>query len=94
MPKESAVGFQSDTITLPLLLPIVKQICVHGSNDLLIFLRREKKWRRNRFDLSDSVHACEYQNVQKPFSKRTGERIEPAHKLEVRLEPDNFTEEK
>lgn len=53
-----------------------------------------KRRRRDHFDLSESVHASEYSNVKRPVDPRTNEPIEPAHKFEVILEPDNFTEEK
>jgi arginyl-tRNA---protein transferase len=33
-------------------------------------------------------------NVKRPIDKETKEPIEPAHKFEVTLEPDTFTEEK
>lgn len=32
--------------------------------------------------------------MKKPIDKRTKESIEPAHKFEVTLEPDQFTKEK
>ena len=57
-------------------------------------LFREKKRRKNRFDLSDAVHESEYQHVKRPIDTRIQRQIEPAHKFEVTLEPDNFTEEK
>lgn len=57
-------------------------------------LLREKKRRRNRFDLADAVHESEHQHVKRPTDTRTQEQIEPAHKFEVILEPDKFTEEK
>ena len=55
---------------------------------------REKRRRRDRFDLNDSIHASEYGNVKKPFNVQTKIPIEPAHRFEVTLEPDSFTEEK
>jgi len=57
-------------------------------------LLREKSRRKNRFDLSDAVHESEYQHVQRPIDSRIQEPIEPAHRFEVTLEPDEFTEEK
>ena len=57
-------------------------------------LAREKKRRKNNFDLYGAVHECEYCNVRRPIDTRTKEAIEPAHKFEVTLEPDEFTEEK
>lgn len=32
--------------------------------------------------------------MKKPIDRRTQEVVEPAHKFEINLEPDNFTEEK
>ena len=56
--------------------------------------RREKKRRRNRFDVFEAVHESEYRCVRRPIDTRTKEPIEPAHEFEVALEPDDFTEEK
>jgi arginine-tRNA-protein transferase len=47
---------------------------------------REKARRRNEFDLCKSVHGCDYSRLKTP--------PEPAHKFEVTLETNNFTEEK
>lgn len=55
---------------------------------------REKKHRRNRFDTCEAVHEAEYNNVKRPVDPRTKKTIEPAHKLDVSLEPDHFTKEK
>lgn len=54
----------------------------------------EKRRRRNCFSLNETVLGCEYITVKKPVDKRTKEPIEPAHKFEVTLEPDLFTQEK
>ncbi|TWU78980.1 Arginyl-tRNA--protein transferase 1 [Metarhizium rileyi] len=48
--------------------------------------RQEVKRRDNEFSLVDRVHEAEYEKLQTP--------PEPAHKLVVTLEEDNFTEEK
>ncbi|KAI9869362.1 MAG: Arginyl-tRNA--protein transferase 1 [Trichoglossum hirsutum] len=48
--------------------------------------REEKTRGRNIFDLHESVHGCEYSRLKNP--------PEPAHKFEVTLESNNFTEEK
>ena len=55
---------------------------------------RQKKARRDKFDLLDAVHRAEYSSVKRPVGKRSGEPIEPAHKLEINLEPDSLTKEK
>lgn len=44
--------------------------------------------------MSDAIHGCEYGNVQRPIDPRTQSPIEPAHRFEVSLEPNTFTEEK
>ena len=62
--------------------------------DVLYFYFREKKKRRNHFDLGRVVHEAEYKNVKKPIDTRTKSILEPAHKFEVNLEPDSFTAEK
>lgn len=48
--------------------------------------KKEAKQRDNLFVLADRIHEAEYDRVQLP--------PEPAHKLEVTLETDEFTEEK
>ena len=55
---------------------------------------REKRRRKNHFDTCKAVHESEYERVGKPIDTRTNAPIEPAHKFEVTLEPDKFTEEK
>ena len=55
---------------------------------------REKKRQKNVFDVCKAVHESEYQQVKRPIDTRTKKPIEPAHKFEVTLGPDNFTEEK
>ena len=57
-------------------------------------LYREKKHRKNNFDVCEAVHESEYRYVRRPIDTRTKEPLESAHKFEVVLEPDNFTEEK
>jgi arginine-tRNA-protein transferase len=57
-------------------------------------LSREKKTQRDIFDLKTSVHKSEYSNLKRPINPKTKKQIEPAHKFEVTVEPDNFTEEK
>lgn len=48
--------------------------------------KAEKGQQRNSFGLIEAIHESEYSNIKRP--------PEPAHRLEVSLEPDNFTEEK
>lgn len=55
---------------------------------------REKKRCKNKFDVYEAVHGSEYRCVRRPIDTRTKELVEPAHKFEVALEPDSFTEEK
>ncbi len=55
---------------------------------------REKKRRKNHFHVCQAVHESEYQRVERPTDTRTNEPIKPAHRFEVTLEPDSFTEEK
>ena len=55
---------------------------------------REKRRTRDVFDLHDSVHKSEYENVRRPIDPKTKLPIEPSHKFEVNLEADNFSEEK
>ena len=55
---------------------------------------REKRRRRNNFDVCQAVHESEYCFLRRPIDNRVKEPIEPAHKFEVALEPDDFTEEK
>ncbi|PSN61196.1 arginine-tRNA-protein transferase 1 [Corynespora cassiicola Philippines] len=48
--------------------------------------KEEKARQRNTFDLVSAVHESEYANVKRP--------PEPAHRFEVTLEPDSFSQEK
>lgn len=48
--------------------------------------RAGKAEQKNNFNLISAIHESEYSNVKKP--------LEPAHRFEVSLEPDAFTEEK
>ncbi|MCJ1234910.1 Arginyl-tRNA--protein transferase 1 [Varicellaria rhodocarpa] len=56
--------------------------------------KTEKKRRRNKFDLSEAIRNIDFKQIQKPLDPSTKVPIEPAHKLEITLEPDEFTEEK
>lgn len=56
--------------------------------------RDAKRLKRDKFDVVDAVHKAEYDCLPKPTGKKTGKPIEPAHKLEITLEPDNCTKEK
>ena len=55
---------------------------------------REKRLRRDRFDLSRAVHESEYTLLQRPIDPATHQPIEPDHKFVVTLGPDTFTDEK
>lgn len=57
-------------------------------------LLREKKWRKNHFDLRTAVHEAESQCIKRPIDPRCKEPIGPAHEFEVDLEPDSYSEEK
>lgn len=56
--------------------------------------RAEKRRRKTTFDLEASVHASEYPSLERPLDPRTKQRAEPAHKFEIDLEFDHFSEEK
>ncbi|EXJ82632.1 arginine-tRNA-protein transferase [Capronia epimyces CBS 606.96] len=56
--------------------------------------REQKRRTRDRFDLLSAVHQAESNNIKRPFDRKTGQPIEPAHKFEVNLEGDSFTKEK
>lgn len=55
---------------------------------------REKKLRRDHFDLSEAVHEAEFAHLQRPIDPATQEALEPDHHFTVTLESDGFTEEK
>ncbi|KAK2758282.1 Arginyl-tRNA--protein transferase 1 [Arachnomyces sp. PD_36] len=57
-------------------------------------LYREKRLRKQFFDLLKSVYETEYVNVKRPINPSTKQPIEPAHRFEVVTEPDTFTQEK
>lgn len=56
--------------------------------------RDVKRQKRDKFDVAEAVHKAEYSCVPRPVGKKTHTPIEPAHKFEVTLEPDNCTKEK
>ena len=68
-------------------LPLAKPV-------LIVNIQSEKKRRRNKFDLSEAIRNIDFKQIQKPLDPSTKVPIEPAHKLEITLEPDEFTEEK
>jgi hypothetical protein len=55
---------------------------------------REKRQNRDKFDLKKAIHCAEYSKLKRPKGKKSGQRIEPAHKFEVNLEADSSTKEK
>ena len=55
---------------------------------------REKKRLRNEANLQQKLHEAEYSNLPRPYDKKAKSHLAPAHKFEVSLEPDSFTEEK
>ncbi|MCJ1338591.1 Arginyl-tRNA--protein transferase 1 [Bachmanniomyces sp. S44760] len=59
-----------------------------------MFFVREKKRRRNNFDLTTAIHEAEYCNLERPGDPTHQDPIEPDHKFEVVLEADSFTNEK
>ncbi|KAL9596162.1 MAG: hypothetical protein Q9219_005982 [cf. Caloplaca sp. 3 TL-2023] len=59
-----------------------------------LYESRQKRWRKNHFDLHTAIHEAEFSHVERPTNPKTKEPIAPAHKFEVYLEPDNYTEEK
>jgi arginyl-tRNA---protein transferase len=56
--------------------------------------REEKQRRKTMFDLQASVHASEYADLERPVDPKTKERVEPAHKFDIKLESDFFSKEK
>ncbi|KAI9733590.1 MAG: Arginyl-tRNA--protein transferase 1 [Cirrosporium novae-zelandiae] len=56
--------------------------------------REEKRFRKQNFDPVHEIHRCEYDGLKRPVDPKTKQPIEPAHRFEVTLEPDEFTEEK
>lgn len=52
---------------------------------------REKKYRKNTFDLKQRVHEAEYNQLKRPIDPKTKMPIEPAHKFEVNIESDSFS---
>ncbi|EDN10132.1 conserved hypothetical protein [Histoplasma mississippiense (nom. inval.)] len=56
--------------------------------------REEKKLRKSKFDLLQRVHEVEYTNVKKLRDPKTKRAIEPAHRFEVNIESDSFSQAK
>ena len=44
--------------------------------------------------MSQRIHEPDYDRLPQPVDPKDGKPIQPAHKLEVTLEPDSYTEEK
>ncbi|KAL2360958.1 hypothetical protein RJZ56_006181 [Blastomyces dermatitidis] len=56
--------------------------------------REEKKLRKTKFDLLHRVHEVEYTNVKRPRDPKTKRPIEPAHRFDVNIESDSFSQAK
>ncbi|OJD20243.1 hypothetical protein ACJ73_08422, partial [Blastomyces percursus] len=56
--------------------------------------REEKKLRKTKFDLLQRVHEVEYANVKRPRDPKTKRPIEPAHRFDVNIESDSFSQAK
>ncbi|RMD40680.1 hypothetical protein DV735_g4439, partial [Chaetothyriales sp. CBS 134920] len=63
-------------------------------SDISLLKPLEKKAKRDKFNLLESVHLAEYSNVKRPVGRKLNKPIEPAHKFKVTLEGDSFTKEK
>ncbi|KAI4144791.1 MAG: hypothetical protein LQ340_006532 [Diploschistes diacapsis] len=61
---------------------------------MVVVREREKRHRKQEFDIFERVHEPDYKYMQRPVNPVNGKPIEPEHKLEVNIEQDNFTEEK
>jgi arginine-tRNA-protein transferase len=55
---------------------------------------REKKQRKEKFDVIKAVHEAEYSYLQRPIDPKTKQPIEPAHKFEVSIEGDSISQRK
>lgn len=55
---------------------------------------REKKQRKEKFDVVKAVHEAEYSNLKRPIDPKTKRPIEPAHKFEVTIEGDSISQRK
>jgi arginyl-tRNA---protein transferase len=64
-------------------------IATHGTGEF-----REKKRRKQNFDLLTVIHEAEYRNVKRLIDPETKRPIEPAHKFEVTLESDSISQRK
>lgn len=55
---------------------------------------REKRRRKNHFDLQTVIHEPESINISRPVDPKTEKLIRPAKEFDVHLESDNYSEEK
>ena len=55
---------------------------------------RKTRLRKNQFNICERIHEAEYKTLGRPNDPKGGKLLEPAHKLEITLEPDTYTEEK
>lgn len=61
----------------------------------LLTLHREKRARRDKFDLSEAVHKPELSaNPPLVGPKKNDKPVKPLHEFEITLEPDTCTDEK
>lgn len=60
----------------------------------LTTIGREKKQRKEKFDVVKAVHEAEYSNLKRPIDPKTKQPIEPAHKFEVSIEGDSISQRK
>jgi arginyl-tRNA---protein transferase len=61
---------------------------------LLTQVHREKRQRKQNFDVVKAVHEAEYSHLQRPIDPKTKRPIEPAHKFEVNIEGDSLSQRK
>ncbi|KAK2746832.1 Arginyl-tRNA--protein transferase 1 [Myotisia sp. PD_48] len=56
--------------------------------------KEEKRYHKQTFDLSQRVHEMEYSNIKRPRDPKSNppRDIEPAHKFEVNIESDSFSQ--
>lgn len=55
---------------------------------------REKRERKQKFDVRKAVVEAEYSHIQRPVDPKTKRHLEPAHRFEVTVEPDSISQRK
>lgn len=78
-------------------LPEISRVSSFGKNQkkaARLTHIREKRERKQNFDVRKAVVEAEYSHIKRPVDPKTKRHLEPAHKFEVTVEPDSISQRK